>query len=382
MSLVFSEEQRILKDTAKEFVAEHAPVAALRKLRDDVNPDGFDRSLWHAMTELGWPGVLVDEAYGGVEFGFKGLGAVLEETGRTLTASPLLSTALIGATLIGRLGTETQKKQWLGKIASGEMITALAFEESPHHAPERVALQATATPEGYVLDGSKGFVLDGHVADLLLVVARTSGASDETNGISVFAVPADAPGVAISRTFMVDSRNAANLTLSRVPANDANLLGGPAALGKARFALDYTLDLARIGLCAEMLGSLSEAFDRTMDYLKTREQFGALIGSFQGLKHRAAEMFSEIELSRSVVMEALDAVERDDDDLPLLASLAKAKVSDTFHTVSSEAIQMHGGIGMTDDEEIGFFIKRARVAEQTFGDAKYHRNRYARLSGF
>lgn len=380
--MVFSEEQRILKDTAREFVTEHAPVAALRKLRDDVSPDGFDRVLWNAMTELGWPGVLISETYGGAAFGFKGLGAVLEETGRTLTASPLLSTALIGATLVEHLGTPAQKVQWLQGIASGQLVTALALEETHHHAPQRVTFTASGASGEFVLNGTKTFVLDGHVADLLLVVARSSGAPDDTDGVSIFAIPRDRNGVSVTRTFMVDSRNAANVTCSDVTATKADLLGGEEALGRARGPLDYTLDLARIGLAAEMLGSIEEAFDRTLAYLKTREQFGVLIGSFQGLKHRAAQMFSEIELAKSVVMEALDAVERKDEALPLLSSLAKAKVSDTFHTVSSEAIQMYGGIGMTDDEEIGFFLKRARVAEQTFGDAKYHRSRYARLSGF
>ena len=222
-------------------------------------------------------------------------------------------------------------------------------------------------------------MLDGHVANELLVVARSSGAEDDPNGLGIYLVPADAQGLSVERTVMVDSRNAANVTLTNVQAAESACLGTSRNAGAA---LEQALDRARTTLAAEMLGGAQEAFDRTLEYLKMREQFGVLIGSFQALKHRAAILFTELELTRSAVYAALAAIEEDGTDVPLLASLAKSQAGKTFELVSSEALQMHGGIGMTDEEEIGFFLKRARVAEQTFGNASFHRDRYARLAGF
>jgi alkylation response protein AidB-like acyl-CoA dehydrogenase len=382
MALVLNEEQQILKDTAREFITARAPISELRRLRDEQSAVGFDRKTWASMTELGWPAILIPETYGGADFGMQGLGAVLEETGRTLSASALISTALIGASLINKLGTDEQRATWLSAIAKGDLVTALALEEGPHHNPTRIETSAHRDGDHFVLDGEKTFVLDGNVADLLLIVARTSGDANDETGLSIFACPPETPGIIVERMIMVDSRNAANVQLSGVRCPATMLLGTTSQVGTARAPLEQVLDLARIGLSAEMLGSVSEAFDRTMAYLKTRHQFGALIGSFQALKHRAAVMFSEIELARSAVMGALEAAQTEADSTALLASLAKARLADTFHLVSDEAVQMHGGIGMTDEEEIGFFMKRARVAEQTFGDAKFHRARYARLSGF
>ena len=222
-------------------------------------------------------------------------------------------------------------------------------------------------------------MLDGHVADSILVVARSRGADDDMDGLSIFCIPASTQGFTIKRTHMVDSRNAANITLTDVKASADMLLGSE---GGAGTALDATLDRARVALAAEMLGSAEEAFDRTLAYLKMREQFGVLIGTFQSLKHRAAIMFSELELLRSAVYAALGAIEANHPQSPVLASLAKSQACKTFELVSAEAVQMHGGIGMTDEVEIGFFLKRARVAMQTFGDASFHRNRYARLNGY
>ena len=232
-----------------------------------------------------------------------------------------------------------------------------------------------------MLDGNKTFVLDGHVADKLIVAARTSGEVGSREGISLFLVDREANGVSVTRTIMADSRNAANVKL------DAVKVGNDALLGTADTAvdtLDQALDIARIGLSAEMLGGIQECFERTVEYLKERKQFGVAIGSFQALKHRAADMFCEIELSKSCVLEALTALDeqRDRDEVAKLASLAKAKVGETYNLVSREGIQMHGGIGMTDEFDIGFFIKRAAVAEQTFGDVNFHRNRYGELEGY
>lgn len=374
-----NEEQILLKDAAHGFFAEKLPIPALRKLRDDKDETGFDRDRWREMAEMGWAGVLVPEAYGGVEFGYKGLGQVLEESGRTLAASPLVSTVLLCAPLVLAAGSEAQKQEILGAIAGGERIVALALEESQRHAPTRIATTAEKTGDGYRLKGAKTFVLDGHVADQLIVVARTSSATGDPRGLSLFLVDGDAKGLARKRTLMVDSRNAANIILDNVDVG-ADALLGPLDDGFA--VLEPVLDGARIGLAAEMLGNGLEAFARTLEYLKMREQFGVPIGSFQALKHRAALMFCEIELTKSSVLEALTALDEKRNDVPQLASLAKAKACEMLELVSSEAVQLHGGIGMTDEEEIGFFLKRARVVQQTFGDAIFHRDRYATLMGF
>jgi alkylation response protein AidB-like acyl-CoA dehydrogenase len=290
-----------------------------------------------------------------------------------------MSTAVLGSSAILSGASDEQKAELLPALAGGELLTALALEETPHHSPYNISTTAEKSGDGYKLNGSKKFVLDGHVADQLVVVARSSGTAGDRDGLSLFLVAADSDGISTTRTIMADSRNAANIELSNVQAPATALLG---AEGKGADVLDKVLDVGRIVLSAEMLGGLQEAFERTLEYLKVREQFGVPIGSFQALKHRAAEMFCEIELSKSVVLEALSALDEDSDEVPKLASLAKARLTDTYNLVSSEAIQMHGGIGMTDEHEIGFFMKRARVCEHSFGNAAYHRNRYGELEGY
>lgn len=382
MSLVLNEDQQLLQDSAKSFCQENAPVSQLRKLRDTKNSTGFDPVLWQQMAALGWAGMAVPEAYGGFEFGYGGLGVVLEETGRNLVCSPLLATVLLGASAINILGNEQQKQELLPRIVSGELLLALALDEHAIHAPSKIATTAVQSGKNYLINGSKTFVVDGHVADHLIVVARTSGATDSPAGISLFLVNPKAAGVTVTRTWMVDSRNAARVELKDV-AVSANELLGPADTAFA--VLDRVLDIARIGLAAEMLGGAQEAFERTLEYLKQRQQFGVLIGSFQALQHRAATMYSELELCKSLVraaLSALDDPESSQEDIAQLASAAKAKLSDVFFLVSNEAIQMHGGIGMTDEFDIGFYIKRARVAQQFLGDAIFHRDRYATLHKF
>ncbi len=381
MPMMLTEEQNMLQETAKEFCSNNAPISQLRKLRDADHPEGFDRDTWAAIVELGWAGIPFPEEHGGLAFGYKGLGVVTEETGRTLAASPLYASVWVGGTAIAIGGSVAQKAALLPKVASGELLLALAVEESHRHNPYGVATQAVASAGGYTLTGAKTFVLDGHVADRLIVAARTAGASGDRHGITLFLVAAGAPGLTITRTRMADSRNAANVELEGVTVAADAVLG---TVDNGADVLDPTLDIARIGIAAEMLGAAQECFDRTVQYLKEREQFGVPIGSFQALKHRAANMFCEIELSKSVVLEALTALdeERDAKEIAKLASLAKAKVGETFHTVSREGIQMHGGIGMTDEFDIGFFIKRAAVTEQTFGDVNFHRNRYGELEGY
>ncbi len=379
MPMILNDEQTMLKDSARDFCASSAPIAQLRKLRDSDDPDAFDRGTWKAMVDLGWAGIPWPEEFGGLAFGYKGLGVVTEETGRTLTASPLFATVWVGGTLINLGGSDAQKSELLPAVAAGELLLALALEESHRHAPYGIATIATASGEGFVLNGAKTFVLDGNSADKLIVAARTS--PGDRAGITLFLVDRSAPGVTVTRTKMTDSRNAANIELENVQ------VGGDAVIGevdKGADVLDPALDIARIGLSAEMLGSLQECFERTVQYLKEREQFGVPIGSFQALKHRAADMFCEVELSKSCVLEALTALDegRERTEISKLASLAKAKVGETFSRVSREGIQMHGGIGMTDEFDIGFFLKRAAVAEQTFGDVNFHRNRYGELEGY
>ena len=374
MALVLNEEQGLLRDAAKEFCTKNSPVSALRKLRDENNVDGFDSVIWQQMVELGWAGILIPEQYGGFEFGYQGMGVVMEECGRMLVASPLLSTSVLCASALNLAANHKQKSALLPKIASGELLMAMAIEQTAHHAPFTVGCKATQDGDAWLLRGNKCFVLDGHVAHKIIVSADTGLAGNDS--LALFLVDADATGVVMERTLMVDNRNAANIGFDGV---SAELLG---ELGEGRSALEQVLDIACVALSAEMLGCAREAFERTLDYLKEREQFGVVIGSFQALKHRAAEMFSELELSQSAVMAALTALDDQTDDQSALASLAKSRLSDTLHLVSNEAVQMFGGIGMTDEHEIGFFMKRARVCEQSFGNSAYHRNRYGLLGGY
>ena len=382
MALVLSEDQQLLKDSAKSFCEQNAPVSVLRRLRDSKDEQGYDQAIWAQMIELGWAGMAIPEAYGGFDFGYGGLGVVLEETGKTLVSSPLISTVLIGATAIAQLGNETQKQELLPKIVAGELLTALALDEHTSHNPSKIATTATKVDGGYSLNGSKTFVLDGHIANMLIVVARTSGETGSEQGISLFLVDASAKGLSVVRTIMVDSRNSSNIQFDNVVVADQALLG---ELDQGFTGLDRVLDIARIGIAAEMLGSMQAVFESILGFLKQREQFGVLIGSFQGLQHRAAEMYSEIELCKSAVRAALAGLDDSDKtqaEIAELASMSKAKLSEVFFLVSNEGIQMHGGIGMTDEFDVGFFIKRARVAQQFLGDASFHRDRYATLNGF
>jgi alkylation response protein AidB-like acyl-CoA dehydrogenase len=376
---VLTEEQSLLKDSARTWTQEKSPVSAFRKMRDSGAPLGYDPAAFAEMAEMGWTGVIIPEEYGGSDFGYLGLGLILEETGRTLTASPILASALAAASAVILGGSETQKQAWLPKIAAGEIVATLAVDEGAHHAPGKVALAAKKSGAGWTLDGAKTFVLEGMAAGLFVVSARTSGGADDAEGISLFLVPAAARGVTRHALKLADSRGAANVTFNGVELGAEALLGEE---GKGSPLLEKTLDRARAGLAAEMLGSASQAFETTLDYLKTRVQFGQVIGSFQALQHRAAKMFTDLELSRSCVEAALAAIDSDSPDVPELVSLAKAKMGDTLHLVSNEMVQMHGGIGMTDAHDAGLYLKRARAQETTFGGQAYHRDRYARLQGF
>ncbi|MCB1843600.1 MAG: acyl-CoA dehydrogenase family protein, partial [Halioglobus sp.] len=350
MPLVLNEEQRLLKESAQGFLSTEAPVGALRELRDSRDTLGYSPDLWQKMSEMGWASIILPEEYGGLDFGFTGLGVVLEETGRTLAASPLFSTAVLGASALLLGGSAEQKEALLPAIAEGSLTLALALEESHHHRPNHVATQALRQSDDFLLNGCKTFVLDGHSAQKLLVVARTSGETGDPDGITLLLVDSDAPGVTVQRTLMADSRNAANVSFSDVQVSAQAVIGDE---GKGWEVLEPVLDRGRVAIAAEMMGYALECFERTVGYLKEREQFGALIGSFQALQHRAAHMQAEIELCRSVLLQALSSVDETPEQLPQLASLAKAQLNELVKLVTNEAVQMHGGIGVTDDLEIG-----------------------------
>lgn len=377
--LVLNEEQVMLKDAAAGFLAGRATVAHLRKLRDSDDETGFDPAVWREMADMGWAGIAIPEAYGGLGYGYTGLGLVLEQAGRNLSASPLESSVLVAATALAELGSEAQKAHWLPAIASGEKILTLALQENAHHAPLRTALDARRDGDHFILEGSKCLVTDAHVADAFIVIARSEGLPGAEHGLSAFLVEAGAPGVHVERRHLVDSRNVGVLTLRDVHVDSDNVIG---EIDAAWRGLSRTLDIASVGLAAILLGIATEAFERTVAYLGERKQFGRVIGSFQGLQHRAAHLFAELELARSIVLQALQAIDAEDPELPLLASAAKAKLCEVATLSTNEGIQMHGGIGMTDEHEIGFFIKRARVLQHQFGDYSYHLDRFARLSGY
>ena len=376
---ILTEEQSMLRDSAKNWVAERSPVTAFRKLRDSANEDGFDRAVWREMCEMGWAGILVPESYGGSGLDHMTMGLVIEETGRTLTASPLLTTGLIATSAMLLGGNDVQQQEWLPKFASGEALGTLAVDEAPHHSPENTMLSAKRDGSGWYLSGRKTFVPDGGTADVLIVAARSAGAPGDADGITLFLVPGTADGLNRTRLKCVDSRGAADLDFDHVIVDNEQVLG---AADNGYSLLEGVLDRGRAGLAAEMLGHASQSFAVTLDYLKTRTQFGQVIGTFQALQHRAAKMFTDLELARSCVEAALAAIDRNANDVPQLCSLAKARAGDICHLVSNEMVQMHGGIGMTDAHDAGLYLKRARVAEAMFGNSSFHRDRYARLLGF
>ena len=378
-ALVLNEEQQMLKDAAKGFLSESAPISQLRQLRDNRDETGFSRELWQSMVEMGFVGTLMLEEFGGSAFGNVGMGQVFEQAGRNLSVSPLLSSAVIGVCALQLAGNSEQKQNLLPAIAEGRLLTALAADESARHNPARVATTAASQGNGFVLNGQKSLVIDGHVADKLIVSARSSGAEHAREGISLFLVDRNAAGVSVERTIMVDSRNAAVVRFDNVQVEAAALLGEQ---GKGFEILDKILDVANAQLASELLGIASQAFEVTVKYLQERKQFGVVLGSFQGLQHRCAHLFSEIELVKSVVLKALVALDQGAEDASQLVSLAKAKSCEVAELATNEAVQMHGGMGMTDEFDVGLFMKRARAAQLLFGDYRYHADRFASLRGY
>ena len=379
MKLILTEEQEFLRDTAKDFAQERTPVTHFRSLRDNKDENLWDKNIWQEMVNLGWSGILIPEEFGGSDFGVAGISVILQECGKTLTPSPLFSTGVLGAYAISNFGTQEQKEKYLPKIVSGEITTALAVDESSHHDPCKTLFKAEQKGSDFLLNGKKTFVIDGASADVLIILARTSGNSGDLAGLTLFIVESNVEGIKKIKLDMADSRNYANIEFNDVECSNKSILG---ALESGGETVERILDIGRIAMSAEMLGNAESAFETTIDYLKQRKQFGVLIGTFQALQHRAAEMFCEIELTKSAVMAAIHGADENSNELQRLSSLAKTIAGETLNLVSNEAIQMHGGIGVTDEYDLGFFIKRSRVAEQIFGSSTYHTERYANLSGF
>ena len=380
MALVLTEDQELLAQTARDFVRTNSPLSRLRALRDAQDSEGFSREVWQEMAQLGWAGILIPEEYGGAGLGLADLAVVLEAAGRNLAPEPFLSTVLLGGQLLADAGSPEQKQTWLPGIATGEKIVGLAYQEArSRYDLNRVTTRATAEGDAWRLLGEKIQVLDGQNADALIVSTRTNGEDTDPDGLTLFLLAPDTPGVALIPQTRVDGRAAALLNLDGVKVGAESIVG---TVGQGFQTLSHIVDLATVGLCTEMLGGMSQVFDDTLAYLKTREQFGVVIGSFQALKHRAANVFMEIELCRSAVMAAATAADAGEGDLPLLVSLAKARCSDAFVLATNEGVQMHGGIGMTDEHDAGLYMKRARAAEMTFGDAAWHRDRWARLRDY
>ena len=374
MPLYLNEDQTMLRDTAKPFIADAAPVKHLRSMREDAT--GFSRDLWKQFAEMGFTGIMVPEAHGGMGMGHVEAGIVLEEIGRNLTPSPFLTTAVAAVEALkasGRLSEE-----WLPKIAAGDAIVALAIDEGAKHRPETTAMKAERSGNGFKLSGTKAFVLNGHVADMMIVVARTASTAGDTDGLTLFAVPKDAGQTADPRR-LVDSSLASHVTFDGVEV-DADAVIGDVDGGWS--VLTKLLDAGRVGAAAEMIGVGGAAMDMTVDYLKQRKQFGKLIGEFQALQHRAAHLYGEMEVARATVLKAQQLLDAADPRAEIAVAVAKAKTGKAVRLSVQEGIQMHGGIGMTDEYDIGLFMKRDRALEEFFGDARYHAERVARMSGY
>lgn len=369
MTLVLNEEEIMLRDSAAGFLTETANIEAFRKHRDNPPPAGFDKALWGSIAEMGWCGIAIDEAHGGLGYGFTGLGLIIEQMGKNLTVSPFNSTVLMAATAIAQFGTEAQKQEWLPRIAAGDVVMSLAIQEGSHFDLDRLSNSVSMQGDGFALKVEKRQVLDAISADAFVVVAKDNA------GYQAFIVNADQ--VSVRHQSMVDALSSGTVVIDTHLTADAQMDADSLNNG----GLERALDMMNIGLAAELLGVSTEAFELTVGYLRERKQFGKVIGSFQGLQHRAADLFAELELCKAIVLKGLRAVDSGE-DLSGLASAVKAKLAQISQRATNEGIQMHGGIGMTDEYNIGFFIKRARVLEHTLGDFHYHLDRYALQGGY
>jgi alkylation response protein AidB-like acyl-CoA dehydrogenase len=379
MALVLNEEQSLLRDSARGLIGDKAPVSHLRQLRDSKDAAGFSRDLWRSFAEMGFSGLLVPDEFGGSGLGCVEAGVVMEEIGRTLMPSPFLSTAVLAASALSRGGSVAQKSEHLPKIADGSLLAALAVDEGAKHRPLQTKMQAMRSGNGFKLNGAKAFVVDGHTADLLIVAARTAGAAGERGGLTLFLVDPKAKGIETERTAMVDSHNAARIVFDNVEVNADGVLG---EVDQGGALLEGILNIGRGAVASEMVGVSEEVFGRTVGYLKERKQFGKLIGEFQALQHRAAHLYVEIEITRAAVLKALQALDGDFENAGAAVAIAKAKAGSTATLAVQEGVQMHGGMGMTDQFDIGFFMKRARVCQELFGDSNFHADQLARLKSY
>jgi len=379
MALILSEEQAMLRDSARGLISDRAPVSHLRQLRDSQDATGFSRELWTTFAEMGFCGLLVPEQFGGSGLGAVEAGVVMEEIGRTLMPSPFLSTAVLAASAIARGGSAAQQSAYLPKIADGSLLAAFAIDEGAKHRPLQTSLRAARSGNGFRLDGAKAFVVDGHTAELLIVAARTKGSAGERDGLTLFLVDPKAKGIAIERTAMVDSHNAARIVFDQAEVDADGVLG---EVDQGIGLIEGLLDIGRGAVAAEMLGLSEEVFSRTLSYLRERRQFGKLIGEFQALQHRAAKLYIEIEITRAAVLKALQTLDGDADHAAAAVATAKSRAGSTATLAVQEAVQMHGGMGMTDQFDIGFFMKRARVCQELFGDSHFHADRLAGMKGY
>lgn len=374
MTFVLNEDEQMLRDSARGFLAEASPVSALRKLRDAKDPVGFSKELWGQMAEMGWTGVLVDEAHGGVEMGYSAAGVILEEIGRTLTSSPYLSTAVMGSTVLNLAGTDAQKDSWLPRIAAGECVFAFALDERARHNPEKIDARAVKDGNGFRLNGAKRYVVNAMGADMLVVAART-----EDDKINLFLVDPKADGVERTARRTVDSHVPADIKFADVKLTGESLMDGAQ---DSEAAYRHLLDAGRACQAAELYGAALQSFDVTLDYIKGREQFGVSIATFQGLQHRAAHLYGELELTQSLVRRALTTLDTQPSQAPLWCAAAKAKATQVARLAAAEGIQMHGGVGMTDEYDIGLYYKRAQAAGEYLGDDAFGAGEVARLSGY
>jgi len=380
MALVLSEEQSMLRDSARGLIGDKAPVSHLRQLRDANDATGFSRELWRTFAEMGFSGLLVPENFGGSGLGCVEAGVVMEEIGRTLMPSPFLATAVVAASALSRGGSAAQKSEYLPKIADGSLLASLAIDEGTKHRPLMTRMQAVRSGNGFRLQGDKAFVVDGHTAGLLIVAARSAGAAGERDGLTLFLVDPKNKGVATERTAMVDSHNAARIKFDDVEVNADGVLG---EVDQGYQLLEGVLNIGRGAVASEMVGLSEEVFGRTVNYLKERKQFGKLIGEFQALQHRAAQLYIEIEITRAAVLKALQTLDGDFENAAAAAvAVAKARAGSTAMLAVQEGVQMHGGMGMTDQFDIGFFMKRARVCQELFGDSNFHADQLARMKNY
>jgi alkylation response protein AidB-like acyl-CoA dehydrogenase len=379
MALVLTEEQTLLRDSARGLITDKAPVSHFRALRDNKDKDGFSRDLWKTFGEMGFTGLLVPEEFGGSGLGCVEAGIIAEEIGHTLLPSPFLASSVLTASALTRAGSKAQKGEYLPKIAEGSVIGSLAVDERPKHRPHTIALKATRSGNGFKMKGAKAFVVDGHVADLLVVAARTAGGDDDAKGITLFLVDPKTKGIELERTVMVDAHNAARISFNDAEVTADSVLG---EVDQGSAVLDGVLNIGRGVVASEMLGVADEAFARTAQYLKERKQFGKLIGEFQALQHRISHLYVDLEITRAAVLKALQTLDEDFDNAAPIVSVAKARAGTTGTLAVQEGLQMHGGIGMTDQFDIGLFMKRMRVCQELFGDANFHANRLAELRAY